>query len=131
MLQLCAFARRVSCSWKQQPDKAQTEMSVPCPFFISQQIASCEIKSLRRDGYFFVVSVARGLVISGCLILFLPMLFRTESLWLAMPVTELLAAFFCCNPDETHDGSTSGKRRRLTVDCHSKDTEYILRRENE
>ena len=69
-------------------------MSVPCPFFISQQIASCEIKSLRRDGYFFVVSVARGLVIGGCLILFLPMLFRAESLWLAMLVTELLAAFF-------------------------------------
>ena len=42
----------------------------------------------------FVVSVARGLVISGFLILFLPVLFRAESLWFAMPVTELLVAFY-------------------------------------
>ena len=42
----------------------------------------------------FVVSVARGLVISGVLILTLPTLAGAESLWLAMPVTELLTAFY-------------------------------------
>ena len=34
MLYFRVFARRVSCSWKQQPDKAQTEMSVPYPAFL-------------------------------------------------------------------------------------------------
>lgn len=38
----------------------------------------------------FVVSVARGFVISGILILILPAFAGADSLWLAMPVTELL-----------------------------------------
>ena len=38
----------------------------------------------------FVVSVARGLVISGVLILILPVLAGADSLWLAMPITELI-----------------------------------------
>lgn len=42
----------------------------------------------------FIVSVARGLVISGLLILFLPVLFRAESIWLAMPIIELLVAVY-------------------------------------
>ena len=37
-----------------------------------------------------VVSVARGLVISGILILLLPVVVSADALWLAMPVTELL-----------------------------------------
>lgn len=42
----------------------------------------------------FVVSVARGLVISGILILLLPVLFSADSLWLAMPITEFLVAVY-------------------------------------
>ena len=42
----------------------------------------------------FVVSVARGLVISGILILALPMLAGADSVWLAMPITELLVLFY-------------------------------------
>ena len=42
----------------------------------------------------FVVSVARGLVISGLLIFLLPMLFGAESLWFAMPITEVLTALY-------------------------------------
>ncbi len=42
----------------------------------------------------FVVSVARGLVISGVLILLLPRLAGADALWLAMPVTELLVLFY-------------------------------------
>lgn len=38
----------------------------------------------------FTVSVARGLVISGILILLLPSAAGADSLWLAMPITELL-----------------------------------------
>ena len=42
----------------------------------------------------FVVSVARGLVISGILILVLPVLVSTDSLWLAMPITELAVMLY-------------------------------------
>ena len=42
----------------------------------------------------FVVSVARGLVISGILIMILPLLFNADSLWFAMPVTELFVMIY-------------------------------------
>lgn len=42
----------------------------------------------------FVVSVARGLVLSGVLILLLPVLFDASTLWLAMPITELVVAVY-------------------------------------
>ncbi len=42
----------------------------------------------------FIVSVARGLAISGILILLLPVLTGADSLWFAMPVTELLVAVY-------------------------------------
>ena len=42
----------------------------------------------------FVVSVARGLVISGILIIVLPALVSTDAIWLAMPITELLVMLY-------------------------------------
>lgn len=42
----------------------------------------------------FVVSVTRGLLISGALILLLPALAGADSLWLTMPVTELLVMVY-------------------------------------
>ena len=42
----------------------------------------------------FVVSVARGLVISGVLILVLPLFAGADTLWLAMPITELLVMIY-------------------------------------
>ncbi len=42
----------------------------------------------------FTVSVARGLVVSGILILLLPSLAGASSLWFAMPITELLTAAY-------------------------------------
>ena len=42
----------------------------------------------------FVVSVARGLVISGILIIVLPAALGADSLWFAMPVTELLVMLY-------------------------------------
>ncbi len=45
----------------------------------------------------FIVSVARGLVISGALILLLPRLAGADSLWLAMPVTELLVMLYAAS----------------------------------
>lgn len=40
------------------------------------------------------MSVARELVISGILIMVLPVLTGADSLWLAMPVTELLIMIY-------------------------------------
>ncbi len=45
----------------------------------------------------FIVSVARGLVISGALILLLPRLAGADALWLAMPVTELLVMLYAAS----------------------------------
>lgn len=42
----------------------------------------------------FVVSVARGLIISGVLILVLPVAVCADALWFAMPITELLTAVY-------------------------------------
>lgn len=42
----------------------------------------------------FVVSVARGLVISGSLILILPVLAGGDALWWTMPITELLVMLY-------------------------------------
>ena len=42
----------------------------------------------------FVVSVARGLVVSGALILFLPLVFPPDALWLSMPLTEAITAIY-------------------------------------
>ena len=51
-------------------------------------------QAIMRPRAAFVVSVARGLVISGVLILALPSLLGAETLWLAMPITELLVALY-------------------------------------
>ena len=42
----------------------------------------------------FIVSVARGLVISGILIMLLPVVTGADSLWFAMPVTELAVMLY-------------------------------------
>ena len=44
----------------------------------------------------FLVSVARGLIVSGILILVLPLLFNASSIWYAMPITELITACYVC-----------------------------------
>ena len=42
----------------------------------------------------FVISVLRGLVISGILIMVLPVTCGANSLWLAMPITEVLVMIY-------------------------------------
>ncbi len=51
-------------------------------------------QAIMKPAAAFVVSVARGLVVSGALILTLPALAGADSLWLAMPVTELLVMLY-------------------------------------
>ncbi len=45
----------------------------------------------------FIVSVARGLVISGILIMVLPNLIGADFLWLSMPITELLVMIYAAS----------------------------------
>ncbi len=51
-------------------------------------------QSILKPRAAFVVSVARGLVISGALILLLPTLAGADSIWFAMPITELVVAVY-------------------------------------
>ena len=51
-------------------------------------------QAIMKPAAAFIVSVSRGFVISGALILLLPVVFPAESLWLAMPVTELVTAVY-------------------------------------
>lgn len=51
-------------------------------------------QAIMKPSAAFVVSVSRGFVISGVLILLLPAVFSPDSLWFAMPVTELLTAVY-------------------------------------
>ncbi len=45
----------------------------------------------------FLVSVARGLVISGILIMVLPALVSADAIWFAMPITELLVMLYAAS----------------------------------
>lgn len=51
-------------------------------------------QSIMRPGLSLFIASARGLIISSALILLLPLLFTPSSLWLAMPLTELIVAIF-------------------------------------
>ena len=51
-------------------------------------------QAIMRPKAAFIVSVARGLVISGVLILVLPVLAGAGSIWFAMPITELAVTFY-------------------------------------
>ncbi len=42
----------------------------------------------------FTVSISRGLIVSGILILLLPVVAGANSIWFAMPLTELLVAIY-------------------------------------
>lgn len=51
-------------------------------------------QALMKPTTSFIVSVARGAVISGLLILILPMIAPASFIWFAMPITELIVAVF-------------------------------------
>lgn len=57
-------------------------------------VSTYYFQAIMRPGTSFVVSVGRGVVVSGTLILVLPLLFGADALWLAMPVTELIVAVY-------------------------------------
>ena len=51
-------------------------------------------QAMMRPTTAFVVSVGRGTVLSGVLIYLLPVIAGADSLWFAMPITELIVAVF-------------------------------------
>ncbi len=51
-------------------------------------------QAIMKTAAAFIVSVARGLVISGILILLLPAVIDADAIWLAMPITELLVMVY-------------------------------------
>lgn len=51
-------------------------------------------QSIMKPAVSFHVSVARGTVISGILIILLPAIAPASSIWFAMPITELIVAIF-------------------------------------
>lgn len=51
-------------------------------------------QALMKPKAAFLVSVFRGFIISGILIMLLPMIAGANSIWFAMPITELLVAFY-------------------------------------
>ena len=51
-------------------------------------------QAIMKPSTAFVVSVGRGAVISGILIYLLPLVAGADSIWFAMPITELLVAIF-------------------------------------
>lgn len=59
-------------------------------------------QSIMKPKVSFVVSVARGLAISGALILVLPLIFNPTSVWFAMPITELIVAIYASAEMKKH-----------------------------
>ena len=51
-------------------------------------------QALMKPKAAFIVSVARGFVISGILIFLLPAVLGADSIWFSMPITEVLVAVY-------------------------------------
>ena len=47
-----------------------------------------------KANYAFIISVCRGVIISGALIVVLPMIFAPSAIWMAMPITEAVVFIF-------------------------------------
>lgn len=51
-------------------------------------------QSMLKPGISFIISVGRGLLLSGLLIFLLPILLPASSIWLVMPITEICISLF-------------------------------------
>ena len=51
-------------------------------------------QALMKPRAAFIVSVARGLIVSGILIYLLPVTAGADSIWFAMPITEAIVAVY-------------------------------------
>ena len=65
-------------------------------------------QAIMRPKTAFVVSVSRGLVISGLLIMLLPVLVSADAIWFAMPITELAVTIYAAMAMRTHTRMLDG-----------------------
>ncbi|ONI44158.1 multidrug transporter MatE [Candidatus Epulonipiscioides gigas] len=56
--------------------------------------ATYYFQSILKANIAFIIAISRGLIISGGLILVLPMVFSAQSIWMTMPLTELIVFIF-------------------------------------
>ena len=66
-------------------------------FTAAQHFSTYYFQALMKPKAAFIVSVARGFIISGILIMVLPAVAGADSIWLAMPVTELAVAVYAAH----------------------------------
>lgn len=57
--------------------------------------ATYYFQSIMKTNISMVASLGRGAVISGAMIILLPMILGANSIWYAMPITEVIVATFC------------------------------------
>lgn len=62
-------------------------------------------QSLMKPKTSFIVSVLRGAIISAILIILLPMIFKPQAIWFAMPITELLVFIYVIFKMKKYTGS--------------------------
>ncbi len=92
-------------------------MSVYCASFLLLPFniyATYYFQSTMKPEIAFVISVARGLFISGGLILALPYFFADSSLWLAMPITEVVIFIFAVYMIARTRAQGAGDARRVS-----------------
>lgn len=68
-------------------------LRVYCSSYILMNInifATYYFQSIMKDGVSFIVSISRGLLVSGGLAILLPMLLGPSSIWLAVPIADVL-----------------------------------------
>ncbi len=58
--------------------------------------ATYYFQSLMKPNISMTASLARGAVVSGAMILLLPVMLGADSIWYAMLITELVVALYCC-----------------------------------
>ena len=68
-------------------------------------------QSILRPATAMAISLARGLFLSGALIMLLPVLFGANAIWLAMPTTEIAVAIYAAG---AMTRAERGKRRRVS-----------------
>ena len=63
----------------------------------------------------FTVSVSRGFIVSGILIMLLPVLAGADSVWFAMPITELLVAIYAVYMIFKYTKATSNEGQSIII----------------
>ena len=93
MLRLVA-PKQVLSSWKAIAPFIIRSYATSFPFLLLNVYSTYYFPSILKPGLSFIISIARGLDISGSLILLLPRIAPASSLWFAMTITETLVAVF-------------------------------------